>query len=161
MYRLTRVILLTILGLQLMGKALAQNSYSVLNIANLAQPVGIATGDFNHDGKMDMAVTDLATKTVQVFYGDGSGHLAFSKSMPTGVGPFAVCTSDVDGDGNLDIIVANTTDKTLNIFYGRRDGSFQRPKTIALPGYPSAIVAADVNGDGRPDLLVTLQGTNQ
>ena len=82
----------------------------------------MASGDFNGDGILDIAVTDSANNTVTVLLGNGSGLFISQGPMPTGLTPTAVAAADLNGDGKSDLVVANFSSTTLNVFLGwRRD----------------------------------------
>lgn len=69
----------------------------------------IAVGDFNLDGKLDAAVTNLLSGSVAVMLGDGTGRLTHAPGSPLGgVGyPLSVVVGDVNSDGTPDAVVAN------------------------------------------------------
>src|SRR5579863_2715576 len=74
--------------------------------SDLTSPHGIATGDFNHDGKQDVVVANQDQDSVAVLLGNGDGTLAepVIYNLPAGV-PMQVAVADFNGDGNLDIAV--------------------------------------------------------
>ena len=69
---------------------------------------GIATGDFDGDGKLDLAVTDYDTDTVSVLLGDGTGAFGTPDAYDVGDGPVAVVAGDFDSNGCSDLAVANS-----------------------------------------------------
>src|SRR5262249_54442341 len=68
-----------------------------------------AAGDFNGDGKLDLALASRADNTAAVFLGTGSGGFQAPVRYPTGPAPAAVVAEDVNGDGQLDLVTANAT----------------------------------------------------
>jgi FG-GAP-like repeat len=72
-----------------------------------SQPVGLAVGDFNGDGKLDLAVVNSADNTVSILLGKPDGTFAKEVTYSTGKVPVAVAIGDFNGDGNLDLAVAN------------------------------------------------------
>src|SRR4029077_4752748 len=87
-------------------------------------PAAVAVGDFNGDGKLDLAVTNKGDKTVSILLGNGDGTFQSQTTVPTGLAPDAVVTGDFNGDGKPDLAVANFTDGTISILLGNGDGTF-------------------------------------
>jgi YVTN family beta-propeller protein len=117
-------------------------------------PIAVATGDFNQDGKLDLAVANLNDDTVSVLLGRGDGTFQSQSVYATGSGPTWIATGDFNGDGKLDLAVANFSDSTVSILLGNGDGTFQ-PQSVYVAGSgPHSIMTADLNGDGKLDLVV-------
>jgi len=119
-------------------------------------PAGVAVGDFNKDGNLDVAVTNFNDGTVSILLGKGDGTFNAAKNLPLQVGthPTSVAVGDFNQDGNLDVAVANTDDGTVAILLGNGDGTFQAASYLNVGIRPIAIAVNDVNGDGKPDLAV-------
>src|SRR6266853_5505418 len=66
-------------------------------------PGGIASGDFNRDGRLDLAVTDYIASTVTILLGKKDGTFLKHATYATGYFPGSVVTADFNGDGKLDI----------------------------------------------------------
>ncbi|MEQ1884250.1 MAG: FG-GAP-like repeat-containing protein [Bryobacteraceae bacterium] len=116
------------------------------------------SGDFDGDGRPDLAVT---TGVVNILINNGSGFNAPATFSSGGVGANAIASADLNGDGALDLAVVNTGSGNTAIFLGGGNGTFQLQQTYNTGANPSRIATADVNGDQRPDLLVTVPGNNQ
>jgi hypothetical protein len=123
---------------------------------------GGVTGDFNGDGRQDVAV--FSQDTIYVLLGDGTGKLAVANTyiLPTVIQ--SVATADLRNDGRLDlVIITNDTSNNwiLNVMLGGGDGSFAPPATYpqGVPG--AAIALADFNGDRLPDLAAISNGELQ
>src|SRR6202012_154981 len=88
--------------------------YTVGTAANT--PTSLTTGDFNDDGKLDVAVANTGDNTISILLGNGSGSLTVSGS-PIAVGrdPEAIRSADFNGDGYSDLAVANYADGTVSI----------------------------------------------
>jgi type II secretory pathway component GspD/PulD (secretin) len=120
-------------------------------------PSAIAVGDFNGDGKLDLAVTNEADNTVSILLGNGDGSFQTQTTFATGLGPDAVVAADFNGDGKLDLAVANLTDNTISIFLGNGDGTFASGGTITGINTPVAMISGDFRNAGKTDLAVVDQ----
>ncbi len=116
-------------------------------------PDAVAVGDFNGDGKPDLAIANQANRMVWLLFGDGTG--AFTPPpYPyfAGTGPVAIVAADFNGDGNTDLAVANYADGTIQVLPGNGSGGFGLPVRILFGLGIPAIAAGDFNGDGYADL---------
>jgi hypothetical protein len=107
-------------------------------------------GDFNHDGKLDLAYTGVGS--VIVILGNGHGTFRPPRSFDAGISGSYLAVADLNGDGRLDLVV--TDGQTVSVLLGTRHAHeiFQPPR-IFDPGVGVASVAVgDFNGDGVPDL---------
>jgi hypothetical protein len=111
------------------------------------------TGDFNGDGKLDVAAANFSQ--VEVLLGKGDGTFAPAVSYNAGKEPWAIAAADVSGDGKLDLLVVNYGDNTVSVLLGKGDGTFGPPTSFATGTWPSAIAVADFNEDGKLDLAIT------
>jgi len=112
----------------------------------------MAVGDFNSDGKPDLAVTNLGANTVSILLNNGDGTFQSHVDYPAGTGPTDVVTGDFNGDGVLDLAILDTDG--IFILLGNGNGTFNQGTQVSAPfGY--AIVAGDFNADGKLDLAVT------
>lgn len=120
-------------------------------------PMAIAVADMDGDGNKDILVTQGATKTVGIYFGNGpngSGNATFSSRLDNSVGssPEALTVGDFYGDGVQSIAVANTGDSTISVIRGLGTRNFAAKVNYATGSAPVAILAADFNGDGILDL---------
>ena len=67
----------------------------------------MAAGDFNNDGKLDLAVSDAQSGTVSILLGDGKGGFASEYDYIAGYLPGNILATDLDGDGNLDVVLGS------------------------------------------------------
>ena len=125
-------------------------------------PTSIACGYFNTNNAqknfVGLAVTNLNSGNVSIFFGDGTGNFNLAPGSPFSVGtqPTAIAVADFNNDGKADLAVANTDDGTLAILYGNGDGTFTSAANspINVGVRPISIALADFNGDGKTDIAV-------
>ncbi len=110
----------------------------------------LVLGDFNGDGKIDMAV-DSPT-AVFVLLGNGNG--TFQSALQSGAGGYGMAVGDFNGDGKLDLAVTGGTEGTA-VLLGLGDGTFYLNATYTGPSdIGIGVAAADLNEDGKLDLVL-------
>jgi len=134
---------------------LAQTVFAVEGFPNK-----VAVGDFNGDGKLDLAVANQDANTVSILLGDGTGNFTTASSPATGSYPYSVAVGDFNGDGKLDLAVVNTDSNTLSILLGDGTGNFTAASSPATGINPLSVAVGDFNGDGKLDLAVANEGSN-
>jgi hypothetical protein len=70
-------------------------------------PISMAIGDFNGDGKPDLAVANRDSNDVSVLLGNGDGTFQAAVNYGAGSGPISMAMGDFNGDGKPDLAVAN------------------------------------------------------
>ncbi len=123
-------------------------------------PTALVTGDFNGDGRIDLAVANRAGNTVSILLGKGDGTFNAKNDFNTGTSPVALVAADFNLDGRLDLVVANQGSNTISILLGNGDGTIGLRADVNTGNSPSALAAADFNRDNRPDLAITNQADN-
>jgi len=123
-------------------------------------PQSIATGDFNGDGKLDLAVADRNSNSVSILLGNGDGTFQPPVSYSVDLAPVFVVVGDFNGDGKLDLAVVNAGSNDVSILLGNGDGTFQPAVSYSVGRNPQSVTVGDWNGDGKLDLAVANQGDN-
>src|SRR3954471_18632993 len=146
---LSRVLLFTLFVSGLANAAVTFNDtyYPVTS----SQGLGVASGDFDRDGRPDMAVG--TSGAVDIYRNLGSGK--FSSAAPyaiSGAGNTLVAVG-VNNDGWLDVVVLAYQTNSVQILINNKNGTFHTgaPVPLTMPG--TDLVAGDLNGDGNIDLL--------
>ena len=114
-------------------------------------PRQAAVGDFNRDGKPDLAVPNSGSTTVTIMYGNGNGGFSSTASLSPGGTPESVAVGDFNRDGIDDVAMAGSS-TTISVRLGGGEGSFPGSTVATLGSAAIDVATADFNLDGKPDL---------
>lgn len=125
-------------------------------------PQGIAVGDFNGDGKSDLAVVNNQSYTISILQGRGDGTFRDHADFAVDNNPVSIATGDFSGDGHTDLVVARGfSDGLATVLLGRGNGTFQVGLDSRAGDFPTSVTVADFNSDGRADIAVPNTQTDQ
>jgi hypothetical protein len=131
---------------------------------NRSDPISVIVGDFNNDGRLDIAVANSGTDNIGLIFGNGDGTFSNQTTYPTGSGsrPYSIAIGDFNNDNQLDIAIANQGSNGFGVFLGRGNGTFfnQLNYFIGDGSLPVSIAVGDFNNDGRLDIIITGTGTD-
>ena len=123
-------------------------------------PLSVATGDFNGDGRVDVATINNSGNSVTITLGNGDGTFSAGATVSTGVS-HGITASDFNRDGRLDLAVAHPGSNQVSILLGNGDGTFQTPVPFAAGSSPRALATGDFDRDGDLDLAAAaIDGDN-
>ena len=111
----------------------------------------VATGDFNHDGKVDLAIADSTIVEIQL--GDGDGTFTHSASYAAGSGVAGITIADVDEDGWLDLLVPGYPSGAVAVLRGKTGGTFHPADFFVSGTAHGLLLTGDFDRDGHLDLL--------
>jgi hypothetical protein len=119
-----------------------------------SDPRDLKIGDFNRDGRPDVAVVD-GDGSIRILAGDGAGGLAPSSVTATGLtAPSKLDVADFDRDGKLDVATISSTDRRVTVLFGGGDGTLDAGVTrLSSPSDLSDLLVTDVDADSTPDLV--------
>ena len=132
-------------------------------VATTYTPASIVTGDFDHDGKADVALATAGVAglngSVEVFRGLGTGSFGPGVRYASGVGTRSLSTGDLNGDRYVDLVATNTVGNTVSVLTGKPDGTFNAATATLVAAAPISTAIADFDEDGKLDAAVaTLTG---
>ncbi len=138
------------------------------------QPVLVAIGDIDGDGKSDLTTANLIDSTVSVLRNtstSGTINFATKVGFPTGNAPISVAIRDIDGDGKLDLVIANSDDDTVSVLRNSCTPSQASTTTmVSSSANPSvfgqsttftATVSSTSSGTPTGTVTFNIDGTNQ
>ncbi len=152
-----------------------------------APAASVAVGDFNGDGKLDLAATTRGTDgfwggyyssyyysgnspAVTVLLGNGNGTFATGISYtlpspfevpPSSYAPPSVAAADLTGDGKPDLVVTDAGDGAVDVLPNNGNGLFTAPTSFSTGGSsPDSVALADVNANGKLDIITADTGDN-
>lgn len=135
-------------------------------------PGSIAVGDFDGDGKPDVAVANQGSSTLSTLKNLSNvgsitaGSFGMRADFTEVNGASFIVVADLDGDGKPDLIAANYFGSSVSVFRNTSTtaspstGSFAFPLSYAAGVNPWAVAAGDLDGDGKPEIVVANQNSN-
>jgi hypothetical protein len=148
------------------GLSLLQNigggHFQAATITHSSNATGIVAGDFNRDGKQDVAIVNTPVcnspckGTVTVFPGTNANYFNPGTTYPIGMHGTAIAAGDLNHDGILDLVVVNSIAgdaADTSVLLGNANGTFQPARNYTLGSLSNDVVLADMNKDGKLDLV--------
>jgi Calx-beta domain/FG-GAP-like repeat len=128
-------------------------------------PRAVVTGDFNSDGRLDLATANAGSDSVSVLLGNGQGGFGAASHVGAGDRPVSLTAADFNNDGHLDLVTGTAGDSTdprpnsVSLMLGVGDGTFQVPVDIVTddPWQFTSVAAADFDSDGNMDIVYVIE----
>jgi hypothetical protein len=119
-------------------------------------PRSLAVGDFNGDGKPDLAVGELQLGMLSVLLnatmpGGGAPSFAEQQAFATGTGVLGLAVADFNADGNSDVAATNGVSDTVSVL-------LNTPVVITISGSPATGIIQD---DDAPASIAIATGDSQ
>ena len=126
-------------------------------VASVRGPHALAIGDFEGNGKPDLAA--LVTNGVAILLGDGSASFHAAPGSPVSGGGSDLTVSDPNGDGLSDLVTSSADANSVSLRIATGGGAFRAAAYSPFPaGHPLRLAAGDFDGDGRADLAALTGG---
>jgi Domain of unknown function (DUF4347)/FG-GAP-like repeat len=126
-------------------------------------PSAVTVGDFNGDGKLDLAAANYLNDSVSILLGNGTGGFGTATKFAAGDRPYDVTVGDFNGDGKLDLAATNISSSSVSVLLGNGNGSFGAATNFAVGTNAYAVgsvTVGDFNGDGKLDLAAANRAGN-
>jgi hypothetical protein len=129
-------------------------------VDRVARVTDVQAGDFDGDGKLDLAVAQFGYDQGEVRWMRNLGGWKFeSFNLLKLSGTINVCAADFTGDGKLDLVALVSQQwEEIHLFTNDGTGKFTDQVIFGSTNEDfasSGLRLADLNRDGRPDILFT------
>jgi archaellum component FlaF (FlaF/FlaG flagellin family) len=116
----------------------------------------MATGYFNGDNKLDVAVSGAfaSANQVDILLGNGDGRFTPHGFYSVSLAPESVATGRFAGSDTTDLVVGNLEGGSVSVLIGNGNGTFRQ--AVDYSSYaPTWVAVADLNGDGKEDIVAS------
>lgn len=113
-----------------------------------------ALGDFDGDGRVDVAAADPDGAQVFIYFRQADGGFTEAKAFPSLAEVKSIAACDWDGDGKADVFVASPREQIAGVASMNAEGRLVYPQPLPSTGRPLAIAAGNLATDGCPAVVV-------
>ena len=126
-------------------------------------PTGIVAGDFNDDGKTDLAITNEFDATVSILYGNGDGTFQQQALVAVGSYPTSIAAGDFNGDGKTDLIASCVGSGVVTVLLNDGSGTFTRVDSVTnlISNDRSLVVTGKFDATGKLDAVISSKAFSQ
>ena len=125
-------------------------------------PLSIVVGDFNGDGRQDMAVPNAFQTSVAILLSEGNGDMSQAATLHLSEYPLSTATGDFNGDSKPDLATVGGSYPTMRVevLLGQGNGTFVNlaPVTVSSSGYAHRLAVGYFDGDDKQDLVIANSG---
>lgn len=125
--------------------------------AGTKTPPGYAFGDFDGDGRIDLALADADGAQLLVYFQNAAGELGEARTFPSLSEGRALAAADWDGDGRAELFVASPKEQTLGVAGYTPAGRLSYPQPLPVSGRPLAVDTGVLAEGQKPALAVALE----
>ena len=146
------------------GQVVQKSDNTLLPDSNMShQPIAITHGDFDGDGHLDVAVSEIVEYRIHVWYGVGDGSFVRGPALQTDPAywTLALTAGDYDGDGDADLAYGahdpynNPATKQLKLLFSNGGARTFTPGAKAFGDEPSTYAESnDIDQDGDVDIIL-------
>ena len=124
-----------------------------INVPTEAAPLGLASGDFDGDGQIEVGFSQFDQARVRIIGPTGPASWDVEMDIAVGQVPNYLRAADVNSDGRVDLMVSNNLSDSVSLLVALPTGGFGISDFEAGPN-PTALLAEDLDFDGDVDILV-------
>jgi hypothetical protein len=117
-------------------------------------PAAYATGDFNGDGREDIATADAEGAQVFVYFRQRDGGFTAAERFPSFADVRSLAAVDWDGDGRSELVAVSVKEQTVGLASVNDEGRLDYPQPLGGSGRPLAVAAGVLVEKGPPTLVV-------
>jgi len=129
-------------------------SYSVGYCPHENGTYGLASGDVDNDGLIDVVVANHYEQNMGVFIQDSNGNLKQMERYSAGIGSRSAAVGDINNDGLNDIVIVNYRSNDISVFLQGEDGIIGEPVNYEAGYRPLRVAIGDVSDDDLSDVVV-------